>query len=259
MVVDRTTGDDEPLCDVRIAEALGDEREHLELTRRELRLVRPRRRARALAGRRGPPAHAARGRPRSRAGEPRVAAARRAPAAVPPRRRSATARAPPRRGSSRRLHSSAASVQRPESASPYGPDPSGARQPRARRAAARRGAGTRPRRRASSTETESISAVAESTSPGRALEPGDLRTGRREVHVGEALLRAGRRPRPHRASASSRPRIAATRAHEGEDAQRLVVRPRRLSRVVDDRAAHGEPRRPSGRGRGPSGLRSPGR
>ena len=69
----------------------------------------------------------------------------------------------------------------------------------------------------------------------RALEPGDLRTGGREIHMRELLLERdsdgiGIRER------ISGPRVAASRAHEGENAQCLVVRPGRLSRVGDDRA-----------------------
>ena len=66
----------------------------------------------------------------------------------------------------------------------------------------------------------------------RPLEPCNLGTCRGQIHMGDALLgrdadggRIGERV--------ARARVATPRPHESEDAQRLVVRPRRFSWVVD--------------------------
>ena len=92
-------GEEEPLGDLRVAEALGDEREHLELPRGEAGRVRSRRRARPPRQ----PARPALAQPASDDRRRRLRAeplsSSSAPAGAPRRRPRRRARAPPRTGS----------------------------------------------------------------------------------------------------------------------------------------------------------------
>ncbi len=227
-------GDEEPLRDVGVAKPFGDEREHFELTRRQLRLVRPRRRARALREVADPqPSQLAGDHGRQRARAESLQLGVRLPqclhAAGLRERERRLVRAAPSRPLLCCLRPAAGRAR-----ARTAPSRPAARRPRARRAAARRGAGTRPHRRPPRPTRRASPPLRSRRRPGERSSqaisaPAAARsTWAKRSSVGTPTAAA-------RASASSRARVAAAGAHESEHAERLVVRPRRLARVADDR------------------------
>ena len=225
-MVDRAARDEQPLGDVGVAKAFSDEHAGRRARGSSTRPRSPASSGAALVGGRGRRAPAA---PAPRSWR---AARRRADwqlgvriVAAPRRHRSATARAPPRRGRSasstrllppaigRRAQVHTAPIHRRHADIEAG-EPSPELEPRDRvRVAQLDGSGEHRCGRGVDLGH-------------RALEPCDLRTGGREIHMGELLLERhsdgigiGERV--------SGARVAPPRAHEGENAQCLVVRPGR--------------------------------